>query len=100
MSIGARSRDQENSPLRVVVARGSGLAQFDASKCLPGDVISMALTGTGIASHVEMFSHWEGTVPRCIGHGGWPAMGPAFDTLTASWLIGKAYPWQINRFIH
>ena len=100
IDIGQRSIDQERSSLRKVIARGNGLSRFPSSSLLPGDVISMALTGTGIASHVEMFSHFSGTTPICIGHGGTPPMGPNEHTLTASWLIGSAYPWQINRFIN
>ena len=100
IDIGSRSIDQQNSPKRKIIGKGNGLSGFPTNLLLPGDVISMALTGTGRASHVEMFAHMDGSTPKCWGHGGVPNMGPNLHTLTANWLVGAAYPWQINRFIY
>lgn len=86
----------------VHVASGTTVAQFRAiaHKLQPGDIVCMALTtgyGAGTAiNHVE-----QSTGPGLLswGHGGYPAMGPNLNNLTASWLLPKATRWTVRRYI-
>ena len=84
------------------VASGATVAEFRAIAHLleRADVIGMARRsgyggGTAI-NHVEMS---DGPGIHSWGHGGYPAMGPNHNNLTASYLLPDAAWWTVRRYI-
>lgn len=84
------------------IASGATVDEFRAiaPTLLPGDVIGMARRsgyagGTAI-NHVEMST---GPGLHSWGHGGYPALGPNLNNLTASYLLPDAAWWTIRRYI-
>ena len=86
----------------VHVASGTTVAQFRAiaHKLQPGDIVCMALT-TGYRAGAEINHVEQSTGPGLLswGHGGYPAMGPNLNNLTASHLLPKATRWTVRRYI-
>ena len=86
----------------VHVASGTTVEEFRAITplLLPGDVICMALT-TGYRAGAEINHVEQSTGPGLLswGHGGYPAMGPNLNNLTASHLLPKATRWTVRRYI-
>lgn len=98
--LGGMSRDQAKDGTSVAKwsgKRGGGVTAFNKiyKKVRQADIIVMDLTGGGYPTHVETITADKSG--NSIGHG-W-GTGPKEQNLGVSWLLPKAYSWEVRRII-